>query len=252
MGPHSQAIVEAVKQAFLIRDKLVTDPDRVPADPLAYLDDAFLDKAAAAIDLEKALPWPQPAAPGDTIWMGAIDEKGNAVSYIQSIFWEFGSGVLLQDTGVLMQNRGSSFSLDQSQLNALQPGRKPFHTLNPALALFNDGRVLSYGCMGGEGQPQTQAALFSRYARFGHDLQLAVTSPRWLLGRTWGAEATNLRIEGRVPESVTDALSAMGHDVERVADYTDVMGHAGGIVRHSDGLVEAAFDPRSDGGVAVF
>ena len=95
--------------------------------------------------------------------MGAADASGLVVSYIQSLYWEFGSGVVLPRTGVLMQNRGASFSLDPGALNALAPGRLPFHTLNPALAVLNDGRVMAYGTMGGDGQPQTQAALFTRH-----------------------------------------------------------------------------------------
>ena len=87
----------------------------------------------------------------------------SSVSYIQSIYWEFGSGCVLPETGVLMQNRGASFSLDPKAVNPLQPGRLPFHTLNPALAVLNDGRVMAYGTMGGDGQPQTQAMLFTRH-----------------------------------------------------------------------------------------
>src|SRR5215218_5718710 len=98
--------------------------------------------------------------------MGAADSSGLAVSYIQSIYWEFGSGCVLPHTGVLMQNRGASFSLDKNAVNALEPGRLPFHTLNPALAVLKDGRVMAYGTMGGDGQPQTQAMLFARYALY--------------------------------------------------------------------------------------
>ena len=89
------------------------------------------------------------------------------MSYIQSLYWEFGSGCVLPKTGVLMQNRGSSFSLDPKALNPLAPGRLPFHTLNPALAVLDDGRVMAYGTMGGDGQPQTQAMLFARHVLYG-------------------------------------------------------------------------------------
>ena len=95
--------------------------------------------------------------------MGAADASGLVVSYIQSLYWEFGSGVVLPRTGVLMQNRGTSFSLDRRALNALEPGRLPPHTLNPALAVLRDGRVMAYGTMGGDAQPQIQAALFTRH-----------------------------------------------------------------------------------------
>src|SRR5690606_27862897 len=119
------------------------------------------------------------------------------VSFIQSNYHEFGSGVVLPQTGVSWQNRGCSFTLESRALNALEPGRKPFHTLNPALALLNDGRTLVYGTMGGDGQPQTQAAAFTRYVMMGMGLQAAVSAPRWLLGRTWGSMSESLKLERR-------------------------------------------------------
>ena len=140
----------------------------------------------------------------------------------------------------------------QGGWNALKPGRKPFHTLNPALARFDDGRVMAYGTMGGEGQPQTQAALFSRYARFGVDLQEAISAPRWLLGRTWGEQSTTLKLEDGFAGALHDALADAGHDVECVGPLTATMGHAGAIVRHADGALEGATDPRSDGRVAAW
>ena len=250
---HLHGLVEATKQAFLLRDREVADPGAMTAPAQDFLEAGRLDALAAAIDRRRALPWPQPApGPGDTIWMATADAEGRMVSYIQSIYWEFGSGVVSPQTGVLLQNRGSSFSLDPAARRALAPGRKPFHTLNPALAVFGDGRVLAYGCMGGEGQPQTQSAVFTRYACFGQELQAAVTAPRWLLGRAWGAESTPLKLEGRIPAELMAALAEAGHDVEPVAGITDLMGHAGAIVRHDDGLLEGASDPRSDGAVAAF
>lgn len=246
---HVHGLVEATKQAFLIRDRVVTDPGRVPQDPQGLLDDANLQRLVAAIDPRQALPWPQPAAPGDTIWMGCIDDQGRAVSFIQSVYWEFGSGVVLPATGVAWQNRGISFSLDPAALQTLEPGRKPFHTLNPALALFDDGRTLSYGTMGGEGQPQTQAAILSRY-RLGSDLQAAVSAPRWLLGRTWGDVSTTLKLENRFPAELVEQLRQAGHIVEQLGEaFSDTMGHAGALLRHPNGVLEGAADPRSDGSV---
>lgn len=248
---HLHGLVEATKQAFLVRDKVVTDRARLPADPQSFLEAAALDQRAKAIDKQRALPWPQPAAPGDTIWMGAIDRQGRAVSFIQSVYWEWGSGVVLPGTGICWQNRGISFALDPAALNHLQPGRKPFHTLNPSLARFADGRVMPYGTMGGEGQPQTQAAVYTRYARFGQPLQQAVSAPRWLLGRTWGDVSTSLKLESRFDPAVVAQLQAAGHVVEVLPEgFSDTMGHAGALVRHPDGRIEGAADPRSDGTAA--
>ena len=186
--------------------------------------------------------------PGDTIWMGAIDRQGRAVSFIQSVYWEFGSGCVLRDTGVTWQNRGTSFSLDPKALNALEPGRKPFHTLNPSMAIFDDGRTMTFGTMGGEGQPQTQAAVFTRHARFRMPLAQAIAAPRWLLGRTWGDTTTTLKLENRFDSGLITALRLAGHDVEVLpAAFSDTMGHAGALVRYPDGRIEGAADPRSDG-----
>ena len=217
-----------------MRDRVVTDPDRGPADLDRYLSPAFLDAEAAKIDARKAAPWPAPNGKGDTVWMGAADASGLVVSYIQSLYWEFGSGCVLPATGVLMQNRGASFSLDPKALNALAPGRRPFHTLNPALAALNDGRVIAYGTMGGDGQPQTQAAVFTRAVAFGQPLERALDAPRWLLGRTWGSTHTNLRLESRFDEGLIDRLMDAGHDVEVLREpYSDTMGHAGAVVLHA-------------------
>src|SRR5262249_38886919 len=144
-----------------------------------------------------------------------------------------------------------SFSLDPKAVNPLEPGRRPFHTLNPALAVLNDGRVIGYGTMGGEGQPQTQAMVFTRYAVFGEPLGAAIAAPRWLLGRTWGSVQTNLRMESRFDDSLIAALRSAGHDVEMLAElFPDTMGHAGAVVLHPKGGVEGAHDPRADGGAA--
>ncbi|MEK9672880.1 MAG: gamma-glutamyltransferase family protein [Rhodospirillaceae bacterium] len=245
-------LVESTKQAFRVRDKYVTDPAYMTVNPNSFLENAALDKMAAGVNRARAAPWPDASGDSDTVWFGCIDGEGRAVSLIQSLYWEFGSGVVLPETGITWQNRGTSFQLNDAAVNALKPGRRPFHTIQPAMAQLADGRTMVYGTMGGEGQPQTQAMVFSRHVLHEMDLQQSVTAPRWLLGRTWGAEKTNLRIENRFDPVVLDALKAAGHDVEIVGPFEEFMGHAGAIVRHSSGLLEGAGDPRSDGGVAGF
>jgi gamma-glutamyltranspeptidase/glutathione hydrolase len=248
---HIHGLVEATKRAFRVRDRVITDPDKITVDLNQFLAPAFFDAEAAKIDPGKAAPWPAPRSQGDTIWMGAADASGLVVSYIQSIYWEFGSGCVLPKTGVLMQNRGASFSLDPQALNALEPGRRPFHTLNPALATLKDGRVMAYGTMGGDGQPQTQAAVFTRHVLFDQSLDKALDAPRWLLGRTWGSTQTNLRLESRFAGNLIDRLMAAGHDVAVMDEsYSDTMGHAGAVVLHPNGTLEGGHDPRADGGAA--
>lgn len=246
-------IVEATKAAFAIRNREVFDPGAMTFDCQRLLDDeAALDRMAAGIDARRASPWPRSGGPGDTTWIGAADREGCVVSMIQSIYFEFGSGLVLPRTGIVWQNRGSSFRLATEGWNVLAPGRKPFHTLNPSLARLNDGRVMAYGCMGGEGQPQTQAAVFVRHVHDGIGLAEAIAAPRWLLGRTWGDDSTALRLESRIDAKVIDGLREAGHPVVMVDGFSELMGHAGAIVRHADGALDGASDPRSDGEAAWF
>jgi gamma-glutamyltranspeptidase/glutathione hydrolase len=245
------AIVEATKLAFLHRDSQIGDPAGMTDSVQALLDDAaMLDAMAARIDLGRAASWPRSGPPGDTVWVGVADADGCLVSLIQSIYHEFGSGVVLRRTGITWQNRGASFQLGSNGSNALRPRRSPLHTLNPALALFDDGRMMAYGAMGGEGQPQTQAAIFARIARQQKGVAEAVAGPRWLLGRTWGEEVTALRVEQPTAPDVIAALAAAGHDVRVTEPLSETMGHAGAILRHPDGRLDGASDPRCDGAAA--
>jgi len=248
---HIHGLVEATKPALRVRDRWVTDPARLPHPADQWLTPANLDAEAKRIDMRRAAPWPDPRGRGDTIWMGAADASGLVVSYIQSLYWEFGSGCVLPRTGVLMQNRGAAFSLDPRAVNPLEPGRRPIHTLNPALASLADGRVMAYGTMGGDGQPQTQGAVFTRHVLYRQPLTEALDRPRWVLGRTWGSAPTNLRLEARFDGGLVERLIAARHDVEVLDEaYSDTMGHAGAVVLHPDGTLEGAHDPRADGGAA--
>jgi oxamate amidohydrolase len=248
---HVHGLVEATKRALRVRDRVVTDPQHLAHALERCLDQRFIAGEAMKIDRRKAARWPLGHGESDTVWMGAADTTGLVVSYIQSLYWEFGSGCVLRRTGVLMQNRGASFSLTRGALNLLAPGRLPFHTLNPALAFLKDGRIMAYGAMGGEGQPQTQGAVFTRHVQFGEPLLEAIDRPRWVLGRTWGRPLTKLRVEPRLDGNLIDALEAAGHDVDILPEpYSDVMGHAGAVVLHSGGTCEGAHDPRADGGAA--
>ena len=240
-------LIEAIKRAFIVRDEAITDP-AYGDDVAPFLDAGFLDAEAATIDMKRAGPDRPGSGKGDTIWLGAIDRAGRGVSFIQSIFWEFGSGVVLPKTGILWQNRGVSFSLDPQSPNPLMPGRKPFHTLNPPLARFDDGRLLVFGSMGGDGQPQFQAQIFTRHARFGMSPGDAIDAPRFLNGTTWGRRGPGLKLESRFDPDIAIALERAGHPVILMPEpYLDIMGHAGMIVRRPNGRVLGASDPRADG-----
>ena len=248
---HIHGLVEATKRALRVRDRVVTDPNDLAHALDRCLEPRFIAGEAMKIDRHKAARWPLAYGEGDTIWMGAADTTGLVVSYIQSLYWEFGSGCVLPRTGIVMQNRGTSFSLQRGALNLLAPGRLPFHTLNPALAILKDGRIMAYGSMGGDGQPQFQAAVFTRHVLFDEPLAAAIERPRWVLGRTWGDPHTKLRLESRFDGNLVDALATAGHEVDVLSEpYSDVMGHAGAVVLHPDGSCEGAHDPRADGGAA--
>ena len=243
---HIHGLIEAAKIAGAVRDAEVTDP-RFANNLKPYLEPEWLDAEVARIDMKRA-GRANAGADGDTIHMSVVDGNGLAVSFIQSIYWEWGSGVVLPRTGILWQNRGISFSLDPASVNPLEPGRKPFHTLNPAFARFDDGRVMPYGSMGGDGQPQFQAAIFTRHARFGMEPGDAVDAPRWRLGRTWGSDGAELTLEDGFDPDLVTALEKAGHGISILPErYSDSLGHADMIIRRPDGRFIGAADPRSDG-----
>jgi gamma-glutamyltranspeptidase/glutathione hydrolase len=247
-------LVEATKEAFIDRDKYLSDPDfvKIPLDFL--LSQQHGKDQAARIQMNAAARDLKPLDPkGDTVWFGVVDKDGNAVSVIQSIYHDFGSGIVPPGTGVLLQNRGSFFSLDPQNVNHLEPGKRTFHTLNPAMLLKGGKPYLVYGTMGGEGQPQTQAAIVTRVVDYGMTPQEAINAPRWLHGRTWGASSNDTKFEGRIPAEVTDELKKRGHPVKVVENYTDTMGHAGAILIDPTTKVRyGATDPRGDGVAAGY
>ena len=247
---HIHGLIEAAKRALAIRDRVCTDFERLKHAPADFLTPEALQREANAISMTRAATLPIVPAAGDTIWMGAIDGEGRAVSFIQSVYWEYGSGCVLPRTGVLLQNRGCSFSLDPESVNPLAAGRRPVHTLNPPLAAFDDGRVMSYGAMGGDGQPQFQAQIFTRML-FGEGVASALDKPRFLFGAAWGAASADVKLEPRFDDDLVNALRRVGHNIVIAPDpYSDAFGHAGALVRRKDGRIEAGHDPRSDGGAA--
>jgi gamma-glutamyltranspeptidase/glutathione hydrolase len=244
-------VVEATKLAFEDRDRYLADPTVTPVPVARGLDPARLAERRRRISRRAAMPATGPAATGDTIAIVTADAQGNAVALIQSLYWEFGSGVIAGDTGVLLQNRGAFFSLDPGHVNCLAPRKQTAHTLIPSMYLVDGRPRLVYGTMGGEGQPQTQAALVTRVVDRGLDPQAAVEAPRWLFGRTWGEATRSLRLEARFGDDVREALRERGHEVEVVDGWSDLMGHAQLIRIDAAGLTGAS-DPRADGAALGF
>ncbi|HWK23007.1 MAG TPA: gamma-glutamyltransferase [Ureibacillus sp.] len=242
-------LVEAIKYAFVDRDRYLTDPTFVQIPLGELLSEKHGLEIAEKIKEHYLAKELQPLdAKGDTVWFGVVDEYGNAVSFIQSIYHEFGSGFIPKGTGILLQNRGSFFSLDSGHVNALAPRKRTFHTLNPAMLLKDGKPALVYGTMGGEGQPQTQAALVTRIIDYGMSVQEAIEAPRWLYGRTWGASSNSLKVENRIVEDIRTELVKLGHEIEVLDDFTDTMGHAGAIfIDDKTNVKYGGADPRGDG-----
>jgi gamma-glutamyltranspeptidase len=241
-------LVEATRHAFRDRDRHLSDPDFVDIPLSELLSQEHADRLRAQIDPNRAGQGiPQPLG-GDTVFLATADADGNLVALIQSIYWDFGSAFVAGETGIVLQNRGSFFSLDPAHPNRLEPEKRTFHTLIPAM-LTEDGRPwLAYGTMGGEGQPQTQTALVTRIVDFGFDLQSAIEAPRWLLGRTWGAPSSFLHLEERIPLEVIDELRAMGHPVAVAPAWDEQLGHAQAVaIDRERGVLLGGADPRGDG-----
>jgi len=254
-------MAETVKVAFADREEWLTDPNFVDIPVQRLISQAYADERRRLIDPERALniadvpagiayehPHERRPPDGDTCYFCAADRDGMVVSLIQSIYHGFGSAVVGGDTGIILQNRGAFFALDEQHPNHLRPGKRTFHTLIPAL-LARDGQpYLAFGSMGGEGQPQSQAALATRIIDFGYDVQQAIEAPRWLMGRTWGTRSRNLSLEGRISDEVARELKRRGQPIQMVTDWNDNLGHAQAIrVDREQGLFEGGADPRGDG-----
>lgn len=240
-------LVEAVKKSFQDRNHHLTDPccHHIPLEKL--LSKEYAKELAASISFDYTCDLPTQPVGSDTAHAAVVDESGNAVSFIQSLYFEFGSGIVAGDTGIIMQNRGSFFSLDPDHINTLEPNKRTFHTLMPAMAFKEDKPYVLYGTQGGEGQPQTQTVMITRMLDYGMDPQEAISGPRFVWGRTWGETTQELKIEGRVSNDVLEKLQKLGHTVNRVESYAGIMGHANAILIDGQGFLYGGVDPRSDG-----
>lgn len=241
-------LVEAVKCAFLDRNRYVSDPEFSDVPSLAMLSSATLDRHAASIDLAHARDWPDTFKTGDTVFLAAADSAGNSVSMLQTIYFDWGSGVTVGDTGMLWHNRGASFNLQNGHPNVLAPGKRPFHTLNPGMYLRNGKPSLLYGTQGADGQPQTLSILLTRLIDYGLDPLSALAKPRFLLGKTFSDSRDSLKLECDAGPAVFNTLSERGHTLSELGAQSPLAGHAGAIlIKPETGDFFGAHDPRSDG-----
>ena len=179
---------------------------------------------------------------GDTVYLTAVDRWGNAVSWIQSLFAGFGSGLLEPETGVVLHNRGALFNLEPGHPNIIAPGKRPYHTLTPMMALHPDGTfAFTLGTPGGDSQPQSLLQIVNNLVHFGMTPQAAIEAPRF---RSYNG--LRVAFEDRFPAAVLDELVKLGHDVDVVHGWTATFGGAQMILRDRDGTLTAASDPRRE------
>jgi len=249
---HLHLLVEAKKLAFADRNRYISDPERVkiPTEELLSKDYAARRRSLIHKDrAAEATAIPAGSFGRDTIYLCVIDEAGNAVSLIQSLYFSFGSAVVAGETGIVLQNRGAYFSLDPNQVNCLQPHKRTFHTLMASMT-FREGKpYMIFGTSGADGQPQTHVQVMTNVFDFGLNIQSAIEAPRWLSGRYLVNQPEgSLTIEGRVAAEVIEELKRRGHQVNEVENWSQVMGSAHGIIIHPEnGLRMGGSDPRSDG-----
>ncbi|HEU5347472.1 MAG TPA: gamma-glutamyltransferase, partial [Ktedonobacterales bacterium] len=185
---------------------------------------------------------------GDTIYLCAADSDGNAVSLIQSNYMGFGSGLVVDGAGIVLQNRGAYFSLNPEAANALAPSKRTLHTLIPSLAMRDGRPAMVFGTMGGDGQPATHLQVYTAVARFGLNIQAAIEMPRWVHGAEAQGEGEVVRVESRFPAATLSGLRARGHEVREIGPWDSMVGHAQGIVIDTEnGVFHGGADPRAEG-----
>jgi gamma-glutamyltranspeptidase/glutathione hydrolase len=244
---HWHRRIEAVKLAFADRDVFVADPEHAEIPIEALLDKGYAKTRAARIG-ERALAAPSPGLPSDTTYLCAADAEGNLVSFIQSLFTGFGSGVGCGDTGIVLQSRGAGFVLDPRHRNALAPRKRPLHTIIPGMLLKDGEPWTAFGLMGGPIQPQSHLNFVANLVDVGMSAQEAIDRPRFRFvgGRSVLVEAPDAPVaEGG---TLAEALAARGHEVSRPPPLAgDFFGGGQAIQRLSDGVLAGASDRRKDG-----
>jgi gamma-glutamyltranspeptidase/glutathione hydrolase len=243
-------MVEAKKLAFADRDYYISDPEHVEIPVERLLSKKYAAQRRALIDPSTvSTDAATGGARGDTTYFAIVDAEGNIVSCIQSLYFLFGSGVIAEGTGMFVQNRGAYFQLDGNHVNRLEPHKRTMHTLMASLTTTNDKPYLVFGTMGGDGQPQTHAAVLSNILDFGMNIQEAIEAPRWIHGNVCiGEPKTQFNLENRIDVGVISALRALGHDVNLMEDWTWNVGHAQGIlIDQETGVLHGGADPRGDG-----
>lgn len=244
---HVHPLIEAKKFAFSVRDRYITDPAFSEIDTAHLTSKEFARDLWADYDPARA-GFGQLSVAGDTVYLCAVDADGNAASLIQSIYLNFGSGVVADNTGIVLQCRGAYFSLDDDHINRLEGGKRTVHTLMPGM-LLKGGQLLGpIGTQGGDAQAQVHLQLITNLIDYGMDPQEAIEAPRWVAGGGYGSNPRLVGLEGRFPAKTFAGLEHRGHIVQRTHDWNIHFGHAQMILRDRHrGLLKGGADPRADG-----
>jgi gamma-glutamyltranspeptidase/glutathione hydrolase len=245
-APYYHAAIEALKLAFIDTQNYVTEPACMPYSVEDLLSASYAAERRKLIGREAIDPQPGKPSKGGTVYIAAADGEGNMVSFIQSNYNDFGSGIVIPGTGIALQNRGSEFKLDPKHPNVLAPRKRTFHTIIPGF-LTKDGEALGpFGVMGAYMQPQGHLQVISNMLDFGMNPQEALDAPRW----QWTG-GKHVQLEQGVPNQLALDLAARGHEVEIVHDRGS-MGRGEIIFRTGDGSLVGATEPRTDGCVAAW
>jgi len=243
--------IEAARFAYRDRDAFLADPSQVDVPVERLLDEGYLKRLAAAIRDDVAMSQAELPEPGesdlkkhkDTVYLCVVDKDGNACSFINSLFEGFGSGILAEKAGVMLQNRGFGFRLQEGHPNCIAPNKRPLHTIIPGMVMKDGPRgkeaIMPFGVMGGRFQPMGQSLFLTNHFEFGLDVQEAIDFPRLM------PQDGKVQIERGIPGSVVDRLNRMGHACELVDKP-----HGGGqaiLIDREKGCLVGGSEPRKDG-----
>lgn len=239
--------IEAIKLAFMDAKKYVTDTTHMKVTAGALLSEHYADERRLLIGQEANMPEPGTPPSGGTVYLATADEEGNMVSFIQSNYMGFGSGIVVPGTGISLQNRGHDFSLDDSHHNCLRPGKKTYHTIIPGFLTKEGKPVGPFGVMGGYMQPQGHVQVIMNTIDFQQNPQSALDAPRW----QW-IEGKQVMVERSLPQHIAEELARKGHDI-KVALDSGSFGRGQIIWREPDsGVLAGGTEGRTDGAVAAW
>lgn len=243
---HLHHQIEAVKLAFADARRYLADPKAMTVDPGDFLDERYVKQRLALIGETASIPEAGRVRAGGTVYLATADGEGNMVSFIQSNFAGFGSGLVVPGTGIALQNRGALFSLEEGHPDVLEPGKRPYHTIIPGFLMKGGQAIGPFGVMGGFMQPQGHIQVLSRLLDEGLNPQAAIDAPRF-----YWVDQKHVMVESSMSSELVGALTRRGHQVSQTPDFAP-FGRAAIIFRNPQGVLVGASEPRADGLVAAW